>query len=61
MVQRRQRENDRAVVSPSPVGDAMVNDVHPSPPAAKPDTQRPFLTKMLQLQSRAIFDSARRS
>ena len=35
-VHRRSRVNVRHVVSPSPVGDAIVHDVHPSPPTPMP-------------------------
>ncbi len=35
-VHRRSRVNVRHVVSPSPVGDAIVHEVHPSPPTPMP-------------------------
>ena len=52
--QRRQRENDRGPVSPSPVGLAMVNELYPSPSRPRPACDRPFLTKMLQSHSFAM-------
>ncbi len=42
-VQRRQRENERGLVSPSPVGEAMVNEVNPSPVGAEPGDRAPVL------------------
>src|SRR5207244_12294661 len=52
--QRRRRENVRASVIPSPVGDAMVNDVCPSPPSPRPARLDAFLTKIDVLMVRAI-------
>ena len=46
-MQRRSREKCRAVVSPSPVGEAMVKEVGPSPPNPSPARAMPFLTKMV--------------
>ena len=43
MTQRRSRENVRASVMPSPVGEAIVNDVLPSPPFAQAGVARGVL------------------